>query len=199
MSEDKIITILESLMSESSRRFSETEKVMKIQTWKLALNDLSDIQLTMGFEKAIKNPSEFMLSSGKFRELCLSGRKLESLESEAHISWALVMKNLNSYISPVFKDSCVSETIRQLGGWGNICLMETKEEPFRKQDFIQNYQSIRRRGKEYNPALSWHSQREKKFIGYDSKEEIDQAKLQIENIEKSETKMLGIISGKQDG
>jgi len=197
MKEENVIMILESLMSESSRRFSDIEKTMKIKTWTMALNDISDEQGMIGFEKAIKNPNEFMLSSGQFRELCVSGN--ESLESDGNISWALVMKNLNSYIRPVFKDSCISETIRQLGGWGNICLMETKEEPFRKQDFIQNYQSIRRRGKEYNPALSWHSRREKKFIGYDSKEEIENAKLKIENIEKSESKMLGILAGKQDG
>lgn len=166
MKEENVIMVVEALMSESSRKFSDKEKSMKVNTWMMALDDISDEQGMVGFNKAIKTPNEFMISSGKFRELCLSPEGSESIEDEANEAWALVMKNLNAYMSPIFNNSSISEAIRKMGGWVRLCEMLTKEEPFKKKEFIEMYKIQRRKGIEFTNALSGIHKGLFSMIGY---------------------------------
>jgi hypothetical protein len=196
MTESMVKNILKSLMAESSRKFSESEKVMKFKTWMLALNDLTDEQGMIGFEKAIKMPNEFMLSSGKFRELCITSPGSQSIENQALEAWNLVYSNLNSYNSPVFKDSSISEAIRKMGGWSNLCLMLETEEPFKRKDFVELYSMMKRKGQEFDPMLTGTFKDNICFIGYDENDDTEQILLDIEKKQNSDKNILKMI---QDG
>ena len=104
MKQETVIMILESLMAETTRRFSDSEKALKIRNWTVKLESLTEEQGMNGLEKALELPLEFMPSIGKFKEMCLSGKGSDSLEADAWQAWGLINKNMNMYSNPVFKD-----------------------------------------------------------------------------------------------
>jgi hypothetical protein len=206
MNSKAIIQILDHLGSEYSKKWSEDEKDTKIKTWSTILNDVTDEQGMVGLRKALESPSEFMPSVGKFKQMCLSGSGCQSLEDEALQAWAIVIKNLNSSISPVFKDSAIAEAIRKMGGWKRLCGMtifppEKSEEPFRKKDFVDLYAVARRKKEEFNPMLKGLNEffidgefrPQYRFIGYDPGADKKAVLAQIEQKENTDKKMLAMI------
>lgn len=146
--------ILESLASESSRRFSETERALKIRNWMATLEDIPDELGVKGLKKALKDGGKFMPSVGKFRQMCLTESGCHDVKDEAQLAWGLVINNLNGWRSPVFKDSAIAETIRQMGGWSKLCSMSEEEIPFRKIDFLAIYPILKRQKKKFYPVLN---------------------------------------------
>lgn len=197
MKQETVIMILESLMSEYSKKFSESEKVLKVRNWCTILKDLSDEDGVKGLEKALETAFDFMPSVGKFKELCTTTAGHGSIEDEANEAWYIVMSNLNYYASPVFKNTVIAETIRKMGGWKTICSMETKDEPFRKKDFIAMYSINRKRNEEYKPNLLGAGDIENKvFIGYQDMKEIKEIEKFIESGKSAEKKALVMFQQK---
>ena len=194
MNKDATTQILESLLAEYSKKISVKEKALKIRTWVMMLENITDEQGKAGLMKALENPGEFMPPIGKFKQMCLSGSGCDSLEDQARVAWALVIKNLNSWSSPVFKDSAIAETIRNMGGWASICSMLTEDEPWVKKDFIGIYLIMKRVDKKFPPMLRGNG--EYKFIGYDSEGDKKAALLQIEQKENTDKKFLTMLGGK---
>ena len=175
MDNKAVLQILDHLGSEYSKKWTPEEKKQKIKTWTMILKDVTEAQGWHGLEKALKSPGEFMPSVGKFREMCLSGKGTASIEMDAHEAWGVVMKHLNAYVSPIFKDGAIAETIRKMGGWKRLCGMLTTEEPFRKKDFIDLYQIARRKEEKFFPMLRGIYEDDFKFIGFASREEEQKA------------------------
>lgn len=196
MTDEKVIMILESLMAECSTRFTNEEKSLKIRNWTVKLSELTDEQGMEGLNKALDGKMEFMPSVGTFREMCLTGSGSSSIEQDAIVSWSSVMSNLNSYSSPVFKDSCISESIRKMGGWKQLCLMLETEEPFKRKYFIELYSIMRRRKEEFNPMLIGAFEGNYSYIGFDENDDIDKIMEQVENNKDFDRKLLNMISEK---
>jgi hypothetical protein len=199
MTDEKVIMILESLLAECSTRFTNEEKALKIRNWTVKLSDLTDEQGMEGLNKALDGKMEFMPSVGTFREMCLTETGSTSIEQDATIAWSSVMSGLNSYTSPVFKDSCIAEAIRKMGGWKQLCLMLETEEPFKRKDFIELYTIMRRRKEEYSPMLTGTFEGSYSFIGFDENDDIDQIMKQVENKQNFDRKLLNMISEKCQG
>jgi len=189
MNEETIINILDTLASEYSKNFSAKEKSLRVRTWVMMLKNITDEQGYKGLEKALDNPSEFMPTVGKFKEFCLSGAGSKSLEDDAHEAWALVRKNLNSWISPIFKDSCIAEAIRKMGGWKQLCGMLTIDATWRGKEFVDYYLVALRENKEFLPMLRGEHE-DYKFIGYDKTDNLEKLLKAIKSREQDNTKIL---------
>lgn len=199
-------------MAECTRRFSDTEKALKIRTWTTKLRDVTDEQGMAALDKILDTEMEIMPSVGKFKQMCLTGAGCQSLEDEALQAWALVTKNLNSSISPVFKDSAIAEAIRKMGGWKRLCGMavfppEKSEEPFRKKDFVDLYTMMRRKKEGFNPMLKGVNEffidgefrPQYRFIGYDPDADKKAVLAQIEQKENADKRILAmLIKGAQN-
>jgi hypothetical protein len=203
MKTETIVEILEILGSEYSKRWTPEEKKQKIKTWAAMLTEITDEQGKIALRKALEDNSEFMPPVGKFKQMCLSGVGCHSLEDEAEHAWSLVINNLNSWSSPVFKDSAIAETIRKMGGWAILCSITNKEVPFRKQDFLALYPALKRRKQEFFPLLNEGSAKNLyvngqaypnlKFIGYEESDDLKEVVAQIEANRNSENKLLEMI------
>lgn len=155
MTEDTITEILKILSREYSRRWDKGELDQKIETWSRVLVDITDEQGQKGLIKALEDPGEFMPPVGKFKQMCLTGDGSKSLEDDGAQAWALVMKNLNSSIAPIFKDTAIVGAINTLGGWVGFC--ESLPSPrvqnldFKRKEFIDLYVICRNQKREFSP------------------------------------------------
>lgn len=171
MEKKVVVEILEILGSEYSKKWSAEEKQTKIKTWTMMLEDMTSEQGYSGLRKALNNPCDFMPSVGKFKEMCRSGPGKENFEDEAKAAWAVVIDNITTGSSPVFKDTCVAEAIRKMGGWLSLAGGLISDHPFRRRDFIDFYIIAKRSGESFYPALIGHFP-ELKFIGCKNEAEI---------------------------
>ncbi len=198
---ESILKTLDLLISESSKNTNEKTRDNKLDAWHIGLNDISDEQIFEGMKKAIKSTDGYLMACGTFRELCLIGPNSVSIEDDAEQAWYLVMKILNHTQSPYFKDGVISESIRRMGGWKNLCLMLTKDEPFRKKDFVLNYISIKKSGKiDFDQhLLGTFGADYTMFVGYDMEKEqplIEQIQSDLENGKRTEKKVLKMLTEK---
>ena len=189
---DSIIDAVEILCSDCAQKISNDRIKKKVKAWHLGLSNLSDEQIIYGLKKALSNNDGFLISCGQFKELCITPEGASSTEDQAITAWDKAYQNLNSYISPVFKDSAISEAIRKMGGWKHLCAMETKELPFRRKEFCDLYVIMKRRNKKYQPLLSGR-EKDNKFIGFTPGDDLDQVLIDVENFKSSESKMLEMI------
>lgn len=198
MEKETVVMILESLMSECSRRFSDNEKALKIRNWTVKLSDISEEQGMKGLDKALDMDMDFMLSIGKFKELCLTEYGCESTEDEANEAWSMLIDNLNYYANPIFKNGIISECIRKMGGWKQLCSMLEKDIPFRKKDFIALYSVYKKRGDEYRQDLIGAGNAENRvMIGFDRNDQVVPILEQIELGQSVESKVLGMLKQKR--
>lgn len=166
---DSIIDVLDCLYASKSMKPSEADKKLNLKAWHFALEEIDDELIYNGFRKAVKI-SGYMIDSGGFRNLCMSSGDLTSIEDEAILAWAEAFENLNYYSSPVFKNSVIAETIRQMGGWKSFCSMLESEKAFRKKEFTGIYSTMKKLNQTYQHQL--HGEFETvKFIGFSSREE----------------------------
>ena len=70
--EELIEQVLTAIIAETAKKITNEEKLVRFGTWKIALGDLSELQIKFGFSKWVKMPGKIFLSSGDFRELCLT-------------------------------------------------------------------------------------------------------------------------------
>ena len=196
MKHETIVLVLETLMSESSKNFSEKEKALKIRTWMTKLKEIPDVEGLRALYKCLDAENKFMPSVGKFKQMCLSGEGCYNLEDKAHGAWAAVIRHLNAYSSPVFKDTAIAETIRGMGGWKKLCSMLETEQPFRKKDFIDLYLVYSRQEKEFDPCLKGIYGDDFKFIGYEKTDDLVKVMAAIEQKETSSKKLLGMLVSK---
>lgn len=197
-----IVQAIEMLMADSNRKFTEKEQDLKVKKWHLALADLSDKHIEYGLMKASRMPNGFMLDSGGFRELCVTGAGSSTIEDEAHKAWESVVKNLNHTANAFFKDSAIAEAVRKIGGWKKLCMSYEKDLPFIKKEFVANYSISKRSGKEFDHKLFGAYENNNIFIGFKN---ADEEKIMLEKVKKqsqieSETneKLLGMINGKNN-
>ena len=180
MKKETVAMIIESLISEQSKRFSEHEIALKIRNWHTILEDVTEEQAMAGLRKCLELAGEFMPSIGKFNEACLSGSGCSSLEDQAAEAWALIMANISAWGSLVFKDTAIAETLRKMGGRNMLSNMLITEEPFRKRDFIALYLTMKRKKQEFSPILSDKYVKDYKFLGYDESDDLQKVVVQIE-------------------
>lgn len=194
MNQKLVIKILDALGGEYSKNWTDNEKSIKLNNWNTALNDVTDEQGRAGLEKALKSPREFMPSVGQFREMCLAGTGL-SLEEDAVNAWGIVERHLAIGKSPVFKDSAIAETIRNMGGWKRLAMCDYSELPFRKKDFIDSYPIYRRQKYEFNPVLPgiYGYNEEYQYIGYSGDDDLAAVRIQIEENRSKENRLLGLM------
>lgn len=170
-----------------------------IEAWHIALSDVDDNQIGIGLKKALERESGFMPSVGEFKQLCLSALGVSSIEEEAKEEWSLVIKNLNSYANPIFKNPVIAEAIRNMGGWKRLCMMLETEKPFREKDFIALYSVYKRRNGKYEQnLLPLDSHKQISYIGFDSYEEMDKALYDVKKVEQSRKKVLIGMFGKPE-
>jgi len=152
MTKINIEGVVDMLLALCARRYSEKERLLIITAWEHELKDISPEDLLKGRDKAISEHDGFLTPPGDFKELCLSSGGCVSFEDEGAEAWALVMKNLNSTIAPVFKDTAIAETINKMGGWAPFCLSITgANEAFKRADFIGLYVVCRNSKEEFSP------------------------------------------------
>jgi len=204
----QIVEILKSLSSEYSKKWTEDELKLKIRNWITVLGDLSPQQLINGLKKALHDTSDFMPSIGKFRAMCISKNGCLSIDDEAIDAWSLLMKNLNSTITPVFKDKAITGTVNNLGGWKPFCAsINDVNEPFKRKEFISYYCMNRkmkdkfsyvpdRVGKIFMDGVEKHFY---KFVGNFSEDEKIITAAEVKRLESSKKRSLKLLSGEKGG
>ncbi len=136
--------------------------------WVIALQDLTNSEISDGFERFAKNyKSHFMPTPGEFREFC---RFETTPEIKARSAYQLVMMNLNRYRSPYFKDSTISQTIKELGGWVRLCNRTIESLTFVEKDFIRIYVDLSKPNITYDNLIQ-NGNEKVKFIGDYSQED----------------------------
>lgn len=193
-----ILKTLDLLLAEANKVFSEEEKELKIDSWHIALSDVSDQQIKVGLVKALRTPNAFMLDAGSFRELCLSDLGSANVEDDGHKAWADVISRLNGYAMPVFKDAAIGEAIRRMGGWKRFCEMSEEDQKYQKKDFIRSYAYARRSGRTFDPHLNVIRGDHMVFIGFDNEEEINQTVKQVKEIQSREDEFSKTLLGMMD-
>lgn len=78
-----IFDVIELLIPDRSKKYSEDDKKNKIVLWHVALNDLSDDQIKSGMFKVIRTKNEFMPDSGSFYEICTSSTPAKQYISQS--------------------------------------------------------------------------------------------------------------------
>jgi len=176
-----IIKTIQLLAADCNQEIKDIENL--VEAWHISLRDISDDEIWQGLKKALDRKNKFLIGSGEFKELCLTGLCHSGIESEAREAWNLVRKNLNYYAYPVFKNAVISEVIRNMGGWKKICSMLVSEEPFREKDFINHYNTYKNKSADYQKnVIRFQSWQKLKFIGFN---EIDNMQDVIDCIKKS--------------
>lgn len=173
-----ICSAIEIISNSVAQRFSKEETDKMYPGWSIALNDLTDDQVNKGLESIMKQLGEYMPSPGEFRKHCLQEG---NIEQEALSAFNLLWSNLNSSRSPYFKDACIAETVRNLGGWSTVTMWETSDRQWREKEFIANYTTNRKRDyKELNPFIE-NGNMPIGWIGPFLKEEKDRIKLEFKS------------------
>lgn len=189
-----VVMILESLDANYRQKMSKKEMALQLRNWSAILKEVPDEQGLKGLQKMLEDPDGFMPTVGKFKSICVGGEGCQSLEDEALVAWDMARKNLDAYSSPVFKDTCIAEAIRKMGGWKKLCSMLETEEPFRKKEFIDLYVIVKRAGHTYPPMLRGKYKDDFKFIGYAPEDDLKQVVVQIERKQNSDARLMQMIT-----
>jgi len=78
-----------------------------------------------------------------------------SREDRSLVAWTKVEKAIRTvgpYSSVVFDDPNIHIVIVELGGWINLCKVDNKELPFKRNEFVKRYQAVILSGR-YIPCL----------------------------------------------
>lgn len=197
-----IATAIDMLVAESSKNVSETDKVLKFKSWHIGLDDVTDEQIMSGLSRALKSTTGFLMSCGEFRKLCIADNNSISLDEQASKAWVIVRNNLNSYISPYFADSVIAESLRRMGGWKRLCMMETRNEHFERDNFLSIYKTVKNAGKSNfdNYLTGTFGMKNIKPVGYEANNlpKIDDIKQKLLIERKTQTKVLKMLTDKME-
>jgi len=175
----KSITLaIEILTNSVAQRFTEEDQEKMYPGWCIALNDVTEEQVNNGLESMMKQLGQYMPSPGDFRKHCL---KEGNIEQEALAAFNLVWNMNKVTASPYFKDTCIAETIRDLGGLFTISKWETPYKFKKEEEFIASYIINRKRdSKDFKPLIS-NGEMPIAFLGDFAREEKDKIKLDFKS------------------
>lgn len=209
MGKDKLMTIrkyigkiVNSIVVSSPRKYEDSEKIQITDNWVKALSDLSKEQLDFGWSKSLQLPPEFgTVHPGWFRELCLSGPGSKNFEDDAVAVWEAIIDNLASSLTPVFKDPAIAQTIRNMGGWKQLCRMKLDDIKFEKMNFVKIYATMKRADGDYdpileNPGANYHSKHGDglRYIGEFKPEEKEQLLIEFNKKNETEKKLITMVA-----
>lgn len=104
----------------------------------LVLGDLSDVELSRSFARALTQCKFFPVPA---ELLAFAGRAPRDLAAEATLAWDAVrraMDSLDVYGNPDF-GQVVNAVVRNLGGWAYLCEQKLSELEWRRKDFERVY------------------------------------------------------------
>jgi hypothetical protein len=111
------------------------DSVLVLYIKSLSSYDIRDIDSAIN---RIIRTEKFMPKIATFVEI-IEG----SEESKASQSWERLKKaarKKGAYYDLRVEDSRVYQALKSIGGWGAFCEMSHTEEPFKKREFVQNFQ-----------------------------------------------------------
>lgn len=106
--------------------------------WKV-LEPFTDEQCEAAFKELIYS-NRFFPKPADFREI-LCGRK-ENKATEAWLEVLNAVARIGNYKSVKFSDPAIHSVINAMGGWPQLCLMESKEEKWKQKEFERLYEVI---------------------------------------------------------
>jgi len=148
-----IIDMLDNIATNYSRKWSSEERKRNIENWFMILNDLTEDQLMFGFRKVLEDTGEFMPPVGKFRQMCISGQGALNIEDEGSLAWSTLTEKLKSGGIYIFKNTCIPEAVKKMGGRDRIYHRREEDTPFLKKEFIEYYIILRRQNRLFDPVL----------------------------------------------
>lgn len=204
MKKISVEAIVDMLLSYCPRKYSDKERLSIITGYEWELENVPPEKLKIGWEKAVSAHDGFMMPPGKFKELCLTEGGSKSLEDDGAQAWSLVIKNLNSSIAPIFKDTSIAETVNKMGGWIGFCRSITEQnQDFKRRDFISLYVMCRNQKQEFSPLpdriaeffQDGENRPDYRFIGFeDPAEQKTALRLAIEK-RRTARKIAGLLAG----
>ena len=106
--------------------------------WKV-LEPFSDEECERAFQEVIYS-SKFFPKPADFMEI-LRGKK----ENQATEAWLLVLNavgRIGNYQSVKFSDPVIHSVINAMGGWPQLCMMESSQEHWKQKEFERLYEVI---------------------------------------------------------
>lgn len=94
--------------------------------YEIALDDLPIADITRGVARAIRE-CRFMPTGAELRQLA----GVVSVESRAALAWDCLKRSValhGEYASVDFDDPAINATVRNMGGWGRICMTPIGDE-----------------------------------------------------------------------
>jgi len=136
--------------------------------WKV-LEPFTDEECESAFKEIIYS-NKFFPKPADFREV-LCGKK----ENKATMAWLEVLNavaRIGNYKSVKFNDQLIHSVINAMGGWPQLCLMESNDEKWKQKEFERLYEVISERGGNHPEYLPGTCEMNNFSTGRDYKPEI---------------------------
>jgi len=93
----------------------------------------------------------FFPKPAEFKEI-LCG-KIQNIATEKWLEVLGTVKRVGNYQSVKFSDPSIHSVINAMGGWQQICMMESKDEKWKQKEFERLYEIISNRGGDHPEYL----------------------------------------------
>lgn len=155
----KGITILQEARFPGASEFSDEER----KTWYQALATLDDKSYEKAISRAVQE-CEFFPTIAKLRKLAEGDRKNKALEAWNDLKMRI--QKVGYYGSPQFPDPVTSHVVRVMGGWMEVCDWYLDDYPWKKKEFVEQYELLREKVVKEVPAIGFveKTNRKKGFI-----------------------------------
>lgn len=148
--------------------------------WKV-LEPFTNEQCEEAFKEIIYS-NKFFPKPADFREVLLG--KKSNKATEAWLEVLNAVARIGNYQSIKFDDSAIHSVIQAMGGWPQLCMMESTEEKWKQKEFERLYEVIAGRGGKHPDYLPGTTELENHKLGHEIQPEI------IEIGFKNKTKLL---------
>jgi hypothetical protein len=148
--------------------------------WKV-LEPFTNEQCEEAFKEIIYS-NKFFPKPADFREVLLG--KKSNKATEAWLEVLNAVARIGNYQSIKFDDSAIHSVIQAMGGWPQLCMMESTEEKWKQKEFERLYEVIAGRGGKHPDYLPGTTEMENHKLGHEVHPEI------IEIGFKNKTKLL---------
>lgn len=138
--------------------------------WIESLDDLTDDDFCTALKRFSRESKEFP-SPAAVRQF--AGAVALPDVDRATIGWAAVrkaMRDHGGYVTVKFDDPLITATIRDMGGWVQLCETNTEDMKWREQDFRRIYAAIAKSGIGDASPLPGICERTNAKLGYDAQE-----------------------------
>ena len=136
--------------------------------WKI-LEPFTDEECEAAFKELIYS-SRFFPKPAEFREI-LCGKK----EHQATAAWIEVLNavaRIGNYKSVKFSDPVIHSVIKVMGGWPQLCTMESKDEKWKQKEFERLYEVISSWKGNHTEYLPGTHEMENNRLGHEKREDI---------------------------